>query len=115
MTSTTTIPVGSNGEYLGDRYERLCSGAEQIASDPNVAASDSIFTTNARLARPSCRSFGSGVGKAVHAVGCSTCEEGAPLCGRPFLVEVVGQRPLPKVGVTEPTVACCWMSCTQSW
>ena len=46
---------------------------------------------------------------------CSTCEEGAPLCGRPFLVEVVGQRPLPKVGVTEPTVACCWMSCTQSW
>ena len=46
---------------------------------------------------------------------CSTCEEGAPLCGRPFLVEVVGQRPLPKVGVTEPTVACCWVSCTQSW
>ena len=50
-----------------------------------------------------------------HRVWCSTCEEGAPLCGRPFLVEVVGQRPLPKVGVTEPTVACCWMSCTQSW
>jgi len=44
-----------------------------------------------------------------------TCEEGAPLCGRPFLVEVVGQRPLPKVGVVEPAVACCWMSNTQSW
>jgi hypothetical protein len=41
--------------------------------------------------------------------------KGRPYAGRPFLVEVVGQRPLPKVGVTEPTVACCWMSCTQLW
>ena len=40
---------------------------------------------------------------APHAVVSSTCEEGAPLCGRPFLVAIVGQRPLPKVGVTEPT------------
>ena len=39
MTSTTTIPVGPNEEYLGDRNERLRSGAEQIASDVNVAAS----------------------------------------------------------------------------
>ena len=38
MTSTTTIPVGPNGEYLGDRYERLRSACEQIASDLNVAA-----------------------------------------------------------------------------
>jgi hypothetical protein len=45
-----------------------------------------------------------------------TCEEGAPVYAvRPFPVELVGQRPLPKVGLTEPTVACCWMSCTQSW
>jgi len=42
-------------------------------------------------------------------------KKGRPDAGRPFLVEVVGQRPLPKVGVIEPTVACCWMSCTQSW
>ena len=30
----------------------------------------------------------------------------------PFLVEVVevlGQRPLPKIGVVDPTVACCWL------
>jgi hypothetical protein len=40
---------------------------------------------------------------------------GALQCGRPFLVEVVGQRPLPKVGVVEPAVACCWVSNTQSW
>ena len=33
----------------------------------------------------------------------------------PLLVEIVGQRPLPKVGATEPTVACCWVSTTQSW
>jgi hypothetical protein len=32
-----------------------------------------------------------------------------------LLVEVVGQRPLPKVGVVEPAVACCWVSNTQSW
>jgi hypothetical protein len=37
MTSTTTIPVGPNGEYLGDRYDRLRSASEQLASDPNVA------------------------------------------------------------------------------
>jgi hypothetical protein len=42
-------------------------------------------------------------------------KKGRPSAGRPFLVEVVGQRPLPKVGVTELTVARCWMSCTQSW
>jgi hypothetical protein len=41
-------------------------------------------------------------------------EEGAPLCGRPFLVDIVRQRPLPNVGEVEPTVACCWMSYTQS-
>jgi hypothetical protein len=46
----------------------------------------------------------------------ATCEEGAPLMrGAPSWFEVVGQRPLPKVGVTELTVARCWMSCTQSW
>jgi hypothetical protein len=43
MTTTTTIRVDSRGTYLGDRYERLRNGAEQIASDPNVAASDSII------------------------------------------------------------------------
>jgi hypothetical protein len=40
---TTTIPVGSNGEYLGDRYDRLRSGAEQLASDPGMVETDSIF------------------------------------------------------------------------
>ena len=40
---TATIRVGRNGEYLGDRYERLRSGAEKITLDPNVVASDSIF------------------------------------------------------------------------
>ena len=48
-------------------------------------------------------------------VGAAHAKKGRPYAGRPFLVDVVGQRPLPKVGVTEPTVACCWMSCTQSW
>ena len=43
MTTTTTIPVGSNGEYLGDRYDKLRNAAETIASDPNAAESDSIF------------------------------------------------------------------------
>ena len=42
-------------------------------------------------------------------------KKGRPDAGRPFLVEVVGQRPLPKVGVVEPAVACCWVSNTQSW
>ena len=42
-------------------------------------------------------------------------KKGCPLCGHPFFVEVVDQRPSPKVGVTEPTVACCWMWFTQSW
>ena len=40
---TTTIPVGSNGEYLGDRYERLRSCAEQLASDPGMVETESIF------------------------------------------------------------------------
>ena len=43
MTTTTPIPVGSNGEYLDDRYGKLRNAAETIASDPNVAESDSIF------------------------------------------------------------------------
>ena len=47
---------------------------------------------------------------------CSKCEEGAALMrAHPFLVDIVGQRPLPKVGVVEPTVACCWVSCTHWW
>jgi hypothetical protein len=46
---------------------------------------------------------------------CRTCEEGAPVCGAPLPGRGCGQRPLPKVGVTEPTVACWRMSCTQSW
>jgi hypothetical protein len=46
MTTTTTIRVDSSGTHLGDRYERLRSGAEQIASDPNVAAPDSISGTD---------------------------------------------------------------------
>jgi hypothetical protein len=45
----------------------------------------------------------------------ATAEKGRPCAGRPFLVEGVGQRPLPKVGVVGPTVACCWMSCTHWW
>jgi hypothetical protein len=56
-----------------------------------------------------------GIGEAVHAVVAAHAQKGAPVCGRPFLVKVVGQRPLPKVVFTEPTVACCWFSCTQSW
>jgi len=33
VTTTTAIRTDSAGRYLGDRYERLCSGAEDIASD----------------------------------------------------------------------------------
>ena len=43
----------------------------------------------------------------------SISKKGCPLYAGPFVVE--DQRPLPKVGVTEPTVACCWMWFTQSW
>jgi hypothetical protein len=56
-----------------------------------------------------------GCGAKAPAVGAVHAKKGRPYAGRPFLVEVVGQRPLPKVGVTELTVARCWMSCTQSW
>src|SRR6185312_5228420 len=44
-------------------------------------------------------------------IGTAHAKKGRPY-GRPFLVEAVGQRLFPKVGVTEPTGACCWMSCT---
>jgi hypothetical protein len=40
---TTTIRTGSSGEYLGDRYERLRSCGEQLASDPGMVECDSIF------------------------------------------------------------------------
>ncbi|MCG7582790.1 hypothetical protein [Mycolicibacterium sp. OfavD-34-C] len=40
---TTTIPAGGTREYLADRYDRLRNGAEIIASDPNVAESESMF------------------------------------------------------------------------
>jgi hypothetical protein len=42
-TTTTTIPVDSSGRYLSDRYDRLRSASEQLASDPGVAECDSIF------------------------------------------------------------------------
>ena len=38
-----------------------------------------------------------------------------PCAGRPFLVEIVDQRPLPTVEVTGPVEARCWMSCTHWW
>jgi hypothetical protein len=34
----------SAGRYLGDRYERLRSGSEQIASDQNIVDAESIFS-----------------------------------------------------------------------
>jgi hypothetical protein len=40
-------------------------------------------------------------------------KKGRPYAGRPFLVEIVGQRPLPTVEVAEPTVACGWFPYTQ--
>jgi hypothetical protein len=42
--TTTTIPAGGlHDEYLEDRYDRMRNASEMIASDPNVAGSDSIF------------------------------------------------------------------------
>jgi len=44
---TTTIPVGANGEYLGDRYDRLRAACEDIASDPLVAKADELHNGDA--------------------------------------------------------------------
>jgi hypothetical protein len=44
-----------------------------------------------------------------------TRKKGRPYPGRPFLAELLGQRPLPTVEVTWPVEACCWMSCTHWW
>jgi hypothetical protein len=41
--TTTKIRTDSTGKYLGDRYERLRSGCETIASDDNMTATESIF------------------------------------------------------------------------
>jgi hypothetical protein len=43
MTTTTAIRTDNTGKYLGDRYERLRSGSEPLASDPNMSETDSIF------------------------------------------------------------------------
>ena len=43
MTTTTTIRTDDAGRFLGDRYERLRSGSETLASDPNMSETDSIY------------------------------------------------------------------------
>lgn len=40
---TTTIRTDSTGRYLGDRYERFRSACEEIASDPGMTETESIF------------------------------------------------------------------------
>jgi hypothetical protein len=43
MTTTTTIRTDSAGRFLGDRYERLRSASEMIASDTGMSETDSIY------------------------------------------------------------------------
>ena len=92
-------------------------GPTTATSVPEAAKADTTPTPSVTCMVPGGDRGAPRVGcraKAPH-VGAADAKKGRPYAGAPSWVEVVGQRPLPKVGVTEPTVACCWMSCTQSW